>query len=290
MLTEKELLDLNIQGFLPGPKEDVKPFLQRVKLTKQLIEDPEQLLKEQKQILFSTKDRVKKPALNWANTSLMHLYGFYVERLPAYFCNRRLSFFEGAATFLINVQNYELPLLQLRKELQKGSFSFYRLDEILAHEMVHFLRASFAEKQFEEHFAYLTSKHILRRVFGPLAASSKEVFSFLTLLFMSLGLEIGFLLFQEFWLKSLFFISLASLMSFFALGLFRLFKTRKIFAGCLRKLKRVLKDKALPCMVRLTDEEICLLSKMKESNIETYALSQKDTSLRWQVIYAAYFA
>lgn len=289
MFSDKELLNLNYQGYFPGPLETEAQFLKRISLTKKLIETPEESLKDQTQT-FSIQDRVKKPSLSWVNTSLMHLYGFYADSLPAYFSNQNLSFFEGAATFLVNIQGHEIPLLQLRKELKKNSFfSFYTLEEILSHEMVHFLRSSFQEMQFEEHFAYLTSKHILRRYFGPLVRSSKEVFIFLGLLSSSLVLEISYLLFPSLLLKSFFLLGCSATLAFVTAGLWRLIKARKIFVSCLKKLKKLLGKNGMPCMVRLTDSEIRLIAKNKKLSLEEYALEKKDQSLRWRVLHLAYF-
>lgn len=320
MLSSEMLVDLNFKGFCPGPEESEQQFVKRIKLTRELIESPEEFFKKQPAAFFAAqKNRVKKPDLSWVNSTLMHLYGFYSESLPAYFSNEKLSFFEGAAVFLLDVQGHKIPLLQIRKELQKKKafpFSLYKLEEILSHEMVHFLRSSFDEKKFEEFFAYLTSKHFLRRLFGPLVRSSKEAYVFLALLFASLGLEWGYLMFPSLLLKSLFLFSCSFTLSFLTAGIFRLIRYRKIFNRCLKNLKTELKEKALSCMARLTDEEICFISKLNKhslfkhglfkrgltatdssaknkpaaSFLKQYAFKKQKNSLRWKVIYLAYFS
>lgn len=48
-------------------------------------------------------------------------------------------------------------------------------NELLQHEAVHVLRSHFEEPQFEEYFAYQTSKHWYRRFFGPMLKSNIDV-------------------------------------------------------------------------------------------------------------------
>ncbi len=296
MLDSQKLIDLNFQGFCPGPDEDEQKFLQRVKLTEKLILTPEQVLHTQKiPFLIDKEHKVKKPSLSWINATLMHLYGFYKENLPAYFSNQRLSFFEGAATFFIKIDEHELPVLLLRKELKKkqGFLGFfYSLEEILAHEAVHFLRSSFLEDQFEEFFAYLTSKHFLRKMFGPMIKSSREIYIFFGLLLTSLIFEFSFLLFPCVLLKSLFFMSASLPLAFLAAGLFRMIKLRKVFNRCLKNLKQAVAEKALHLMVRLTDQEIFFIAQNCKTKkvVQDYAFEKKKKSLRWKMLFSAYFS
>ena len=69
----------------------------------------------------------------------------------------------------------------------------------------------------------------------------------------------------------------------------RLFFRKKIFNRCFKKLIEILKNKkqAKAVIFRLTDREIKRFSKMKLEEIERYAKSEK--SLRWRVIFEAYF-
>ncbi|MFA5250004.1 MAG: hypothetical protein WC371_01160 [Parachlamydiales bacterium] len=302
MLGDQELLELNDQGFVPGPSEDEASFLKRVELTRLLSKNPEAVLAQpnavlsdewQKKLPFRLKEKLKKPDLSWVNCQLMHLYGFYAESFPAYFSNEKLAFFEGAATFTVPVQNHFLPLLQLRKELKGGAFwAFYKLEEILAHELVHFLRSAFQEAVFEEHFAYLTSQKILRRYFGPLLRSTKEGMFFLGLLLLGLVLQGSRLFIGLQALAALSYLSYSGALALFSLGLWRLIKTRRIFVLCLKQLKSCLGDKALPLMVRLTDGEIGAIAKMRPASLEAYFQEQKakDRSLRWKVLVLAYLS
>ena len=93
----------------------------------------------------------------------------------ASFCNKKLSMFEGAATWILNEENSgKIPILQLKESFfkKKRYLKIYKLEEILTHEFVHFARCNFEENVFEEFFAYLTSASIFRRILGPITSFS----------------------------------------------------------------------------------------------------------------------
>ena len=293
MLTIEKLLELNNQGFIPGPEETEDVFLKRVSLTKKFFEDPAKIFEEkEKKAPFALTDRLKEPDRHWAKNSLLHSFDISAQYFSAYFNNEKLKIFQGAATWLLDIDDVSLPILQLRKSLKKGSFlKIYEMEDILAHELAHFARAGFNEPKFEEFFAYFTSSRTVRKILGPIASSSKEIILFLTFLFLSLGAQyLGFFfknkifdfLFVTFSLSSAFILSL---------GLIRLSYRRWAFNRCFKKLLSIFKTKkkTMSVMFRLTDKEIKKFAKTSTESINKYIEENKDNSLRWKVIYKAYF-
>lgn len=292
MLQDSELLTLNIQGFIPGPEETESSFIKRVNLTKELFEDPKFFFEERgKTPPFQLKDKLLNPDRQWAKSSLLNCFGISAAFFSAYFSDEKLKVFQGAATWIINIEDISLPILQLRKSLKKGRFlKIYELEDILAHELSHFARAGFNQPKFEEFFAYFTSSGFVRKYFGPLAISSTETFLFLLFILISLGNQYLGILFSQkiFDILFLVFGYLASKMIF--LGFVRLGYRRWIFARCFKKLFSLFKtkEKALSVMFRLTDKEIKTFSKKESSYILAYAKEMKD-NLRWKVLNLAYF-
>ena len=181
MISDEELLAFNKKGYIPGPIESEKDFLKRINMFEDLHQNPKDFfLKLKKKSPCNLDSRIKKPFWSWTRTNLNNLYGFAPENFSGFFCSKRLSLFEGAATWVIELKKKEtISLLQLRKSLKyKNYLKIYRLDEILAHEAVHIARSAFKDKKFEEMFAYLTSSLSIRKCLGPIARSNVEVLLF----------------------------------------------------------------------------------------------------------------
>ena len=285
----EKLLLLNREGFIPGPKESYESFMKRVSLTKKLYEDANKFFEKEKPP-FKLNDKLKKPELSWVNPTLLNLFDISVDKYPVYFSNEKLNFLQGAATWFLDFEGVFVPLLQLRKNLKKGTYlKIYELEDVLSHELVHFARAGFDEKIFEEFLAYSTSSRLLRKIFGPLFDSFKEICWFLGFLSIFLVSQYISIFFESIFFSALFVISFLGVFgsTFFYMG--RLFFRKKIFNRCFKKLIEILKNKkqAKAVIFRLTDREIKRFSKMKLEEIERYAKSEK--SLRWRVIFEAYF-
>jgi len=283
MITDKELLELNSLGFILGPEEDEEHFGKRVKLSKEIFLDPDKAIHDVE------GGKIKKPLLGWVRAQLLNLYDFSPENFFGFFSNKNLSFFQGAATWQMEKEGIKLPLVQLRKNMKKGSYlGIYKMEEILTHEAVHAARITFKEPIFEECFAYLTSTSSFRRIFGPIVRYSWEGWFFVSSLFCSFLFNWFFLFFDKVMLA--FFSSLCIFLSFslMVVGLVRLLKTRIIFKKTYKRLDEIT-NKALAVMVRLSDGEIKMFSKMKSSQIYKYIAEESEKSLRFKIIYLAYF-
>ena len=291
-MNNEKLIALNQAGFIPGPEETEEKFIERVKLAGQFFKDKEQFLKNvQITPPFPLNDKVTKPLRHWSRSQLIRRFDITPDFLHVYFHDQGLTFFQGAVTWLLELDNeITLPLLQFRKGLKKGRYlGLYSFDEILAHETVHAARSAFNEKIFEEHFAYLTSSSFLRRIFGPIIKNTWEIIVLFVLFIFVF--TFAFFPFSSL-LSYLGNFSFFGLLGYASLGFFRLFKNRLFFVLALKKLKKILrsKDKALHVMFRLTDKEIFKFAVKTKEKILSYAVTQKERSLRWQVIYLAYFA
>lgn len=280
---KEKLILLNREGFIPGPEEKVEDFFKRVKLTKELYKEREDFFKKiSKNPPFNMKEYVKKPDLNWAKSSLLNLFDISINNFSFYFSNENLFFFQGAATWILDIENISLPILQVRKNFKRGAYlGIYDLSDILTHESCHIARAAFDEPVFEEVFAYMSSTNIIRKIFGPIIKSSKEVMFFFLFLFFSFISQFFSILEK----LGYFFSIISFLMLSFAL--FRLFHKKWIFRKCFKKLFSILKDKkkSLAVMFRLKDSEIKKFSKLKKEEIENFVKKEKKKTLRWKMIY-----
>lgn len=293
MISDFELVILNKEGFIAGPKEDEKTFLERVSLTKYFINNPKDFFIDNKKFYVSLGKKIKKPIWSWTKTHLKHLFDFSPDYFFAFYQNKNLTPFEGAATWQLSKgnKNLNIPILQVRENFKnKGEYlRIYQLDEILAHESVHALRVAYNEPQFEEIFAYLTSTSFFRRIFGSLIRSSYEGVVFFALLMSGLMFQV-----LSFYYNSLTFVFiLFSMLSiaWASIGLFRLFRAKLILRKAYKKLFPLFYDrnKTLSVLVRLTDDEIKKISKEKSKNILKYFYDNKEKAIRIKQIYYSYF-
>jgi hypothetical protein len=148
-----QLLELNREGFIPGPGETEEQFLARVERSKKF---------------FDEGSWIPKPHWDWVDQSLQEIFDFSPRYVPVFYSNRDLRLWQGAAAWSDGT-------VQLREGFRKGSYLGYAREEVLAHEAVHIARAAFQESRYEEFFAYLTSEKKWRRVLGPIVRRPWEV-------------------------------------------------------------------------------------------------------------------
>jgi hypothetical protein len=248
----EELLLLNKRGIIPGPEETDEAFWKRAEMS-------------------------SKTYAAWQEThnKTSELFDFCLDWVEIFYSRKSLPFWQGALTWLD-----EIPKIQLHPRFKKGALlKIYRREEVLAHEAVHAARSQFFESKFEEHLAYLTAKNGRHRFFGPFFRTSRESTLFLALLALStIAGFFGFTLF--------------SLLSCLALsiGLARLALSHRIFNRCKRKLSLLKNPRAaLSIMLRLTDAEIATFAKSSLDEIRDFISREKNRSLRWKMLSAAYF-
>jgi len=265
-----EYLDWNRKGFIPGPTETEEAFRERVEI--------ELILKEQ---LLNKTDAILINDASFDEALLIteKLYDISPKWLPAFYSNKGLMFWEGGATW---VSKEGLPLVHLRRSFIKKTriLGLYERTILLAHEMIHAARSAFHEPYFEEFLAYNTSENKYQRFLGSLVKSPVEVYLFLASIWLS-SVAMGFGFFEGLLLPFLL-IGAVTLRS-----VFRQKKWKKAH----ETLKDIVysADTARFILFRMSDKEIKHFAKLSKEEILSFIQREKEKSLRWQIIHAAYF-
>ncbi len=246
-MTDEELLSLNRLGFIPGPKESEEKYLQRVESTKSAF-------------LKLGEEAIPTSHWEWVEKKLCDGFDFIPRSLPAFYSNRALALWQGAAAW---VERDQILAIQLRTAFKKGSFlGIYSRSEILAHEAVHAARSAFPADIWDEYFAYMTSEKPWRRVLGPIVRSPWEIWPLLIFCILGPFMPLFFLL-ASLWLL---------------LGFCRLIQGHLVLkkAGQTLFKKGFSKEKIRHILFRLTNDEIQKLAKGKDL--------LEEPTLRWQLL------
>lgn len=250
---QEKLLQLNKRGLVHAPDESDESFFLRCRNSPPIESYPR-------------------------STRALELYDIEPDWVWLLFENKGLRFWEGGCTWI--ERNHISLQLNKAFKYRKKYFGYAR-KEVIAHELVHVVRASFEEPVFEEILAYQTSTSAFRRYFGPILRTTKET----TLFWGAFSFLVVAGLFSIF--QSAAYMGMAFLLMG---GSLRLFRSQQIFRKTRKKLSALVgKEKALPVMLRLTDREIIRFSKMSGEQIITYAGKMKKIQIRWQQITGAYF-
>lgn len=274
MISDVQLQEWNRRGLIPGPAESEDQFAQRVELT----------------LKIGTREEVDR-VVNEALKEVSALYDISPDWVPIFYSNRGLGLWHGGGTVLDYVGGHVFPSVQLRSALQATGryLGFYRIEEFLAHELVHVGRVAFEEHGFEEILAYRTSRSAFRRIFGPIARSGFEAWLFVMVLLVSISLDYFFYamgwLEAALWTIWLYLFPLGLLIY----GFWRLGRAHRIFRQCIAALTALTgdSDRARYVLYRLTDSEMRLFAKSTPEDIRVYVSSQR--SIRWKVIKQTYF-
>ena len=273
----KNLEEYNHRGWIPGPEETKETYLKRIEALDHFYSHPPHDIDH-----FLTSRDWKR-----ANEKLIHLYDFAPDWIVAYYSNKKLSFFQGAATWISEKNHLRIPLVQLKKKFEEGGlFKLYRREEVLAHEAIHAARMQFDEPRFEEMFAYKTSPHFFRRFFGPLFEKPWEANLFIILAFLPIIAEA----FRLFWFDHPSFdYVLAPTLTFLSYLLARLLVLRFTLALALKRLKGMLKNpmKKWAVALRLKDREIFRFAYEKKDKLDAFLKQEK--TLRLQLLKDTYF-
>lgn len=290
-ITEEELLRYNQLGLIPGPGENEIELLNRAKYCLSLRDSFETKLTENAP--FSPENRASAKILEESFEITQRLYDIKPDWIPVFFSNYKLAFWHGGCAWIFQ-ENEKTPMgafFQLRQVFRDSTtyLGIYRRDELIAHELSHVGRMMFEEQRFEEVLAYRSDHSRFRRYFGPIMQSSWESALFVLILFLIIVTDFSlseFLSRQAYqhimWLKLVPFG-----MVLYALG--RLWKRQRQSSRCLSRLQDIVSEKADAVIYRLTDEEIGKFAEMTSDDILKYAEEYRGKSLRWKVIYLAYF-
>jgi hypothetical protein len=139
------------QGIIPGPTESPASFQKRAAKLQQIPENKE----------FSDSLALVEKT-----------FGMRPSWASCHYTSEGLNLFEAAAAFIDAENNVTIHIRPYFKG--KKRFLFYKTDEIIAHEMVHAIRAAFNEPAFEEFLASRVFSSPARRFFGSLIESPQE--------------------------------------------------------------------------------------------------------------------
>lgn len=293
-LNESDLLAFNLQGLIPGPDENEHDFIKRAQhclsLHQQLLE------KCDANLPFDITQKASDSIIQEVLPITKELFGIMPTWVPIFFSNYQLALWHGGCAWIFQLTD-ESPmsaLFQLRQVFATSShyLGIYARAELVAHESAHVARMMFQEPKFEEILAYRTARTKFRRFFGPILQSAWEGILFIFSLLLVIVVDLYFIFsdhaqayHQVMGLKMIPLVLLGA-------ALIRLYLRQRQFSICLKKLTEILPDGASANAVifRLQDQEVKNFTKMSLSAIESYAQESAHKSLRWRLIYKAYFA
>lgn len=292
-LSDERLLELNLQGLIPGPRESEVTFLDR---SDRCLHLKETIVTELKNDVPFVQDEIGTvTVLEEAFPTTQRLFDMAPTWIPLFFSNYQLMPWHGGCAWIFQMTPETPPMafFQLRRRFAAAAryLGLYHRKELVAHELAHVGRMAFEEPQFEEILAYRTSSSGFRRWVGPLLQSSYEALILLGLLFLC-GIVDAFALVSAnssaltaaLWWKLL----PAAYLSYL---LMRLSWRHHHFSRCRVALGRLLKtEQAIDAVLfRLTDVEIHRLGRFGPEQLACYAEQQAERSLRWRLIWRAYF-
>ncbi len=292
-LSEKELLEYNIAGLIPGPSETEQAFFERADYCYHLKSQITEILPQK--LLFSSEQSHLDEILEEGCERARHFYDIYPTWVPLFFSNYRLPFWQGGCAWIFQ-QKEDSPtsaFFQIRQRFRnsKKYLGLYDRAELISHELSHVGRMKYEEPKYEEILAYRSSKSSFRRFFGPIIQSSYE--STIFLLFLLLVLFLDFFTLNHGY-ENLAYLSLIGrliILGMIGYGLIRLWCRQMRYKACLNNLRKIFfnVEKADAVIYRLTDKEIASFAQMTTEEIQHYADTEKTQTLRWKVIFEAYF-
>lgn len=280
---EYDLHRLNHLGFIPGSEENDLSFYTRV---------------QNSSTLANCRAFGSYPPTRESLHSLECLFDVRPEWVFVSYSNKKLFPWEGGATWLIEKEDGIVEsFVQLREKFKKKRYYLwiYDREELLAHELVHAVRAGLKKSsKYEEIIAYQTARSSLRKFLGPLFSTPTEAVCFITSLALPLMIPYFFLFFPNLFdaiegriIYLLFLLPL----SLFFMGFTRLFLRYRNWQRCVRNLEKALVDnaKSKALILRLTDEEIDDFANSNPRKIIAYAYCQHFLCLRWKMLWSVYF-
>ena len=273
MISDLDLITLAKSGFWPGPHETEDLFLQRIARTR--------YIHTQNQPVFN-------PLMAQSISEITEArFGISILEVPIIFCNKGLSFWEGAALWIEKSEGYVVPEIQVRIRFQKGSYLFYDTKEVVSHEILHAARIYYNEPRYEEILAYQTARSPLRKYMGPLFETPAQTWVFMSLFFIGLIADVicplASLLHGISWL-------LISVLWILFLA-FRLHLRQKTFRKSLLHLQQVLSNpsEALSMMAKLTDIEIEVFAHLNSDEILAFLQCKQGSELRMRMLISMHF-
>ncbi len=273
MLSKIDCLKMAESGFWPGPGESEDHFTKRIEYTKtRSTQIPDLFNSERKKSILQITQ---------------HAFGITKLQIPVIFQNKGLSFWEGAVVWIDNVSGLAIPSIQIKQNFLKGSYFFYHIEEVVAHEILHAARIEYDESKYEEILAYRTSPQSVRKYIGPLFATVRDTYMFIGLFALGLVFELIAL-----------FLGIIEQIPFLSLPVFwilllgsRLYVRQRRFTTALSHLEKVLPRplEALSVIAKLKDKEIDILAGLTCYQVIDFLEKQSDSELRIRMLKEVHF-
>ena len=207
------------------------------------------------------------------------LFGFRADWVPAFFPSRGLGLLWGGCTV---VTESGFPVFFLRRGFRdRPKWFIYRRDELLAHELCHAVRGCLEDETYEEHFAYMTSGSAFRRWTGNCFRREWDAIVFL--IPVVLLLVVQFIVYAgvlnlplwPFWILAF---------AYPAFLVARNIPERRTFFTAREKLMYCGFAKPDAALFRMTAEEIRMLARTPDGQLEDYFRDRSAAELRWQIL------
>ncbi len=284
-MEDKQLLELNALGLIPGPGESEKEFLKRVNYCLTLKDNLPFTNSHPTPIIGEIKDHPLEKSKQFFDIQPLWV--------PIQYNNYQLRPWHGAAAWIFQEKD-DLPVsafIQLRKKMspQKKYLGLYDFGELINHELAHVGRMMFEEPKYEEMLAYKTSNSSFRRFFGSIIQSSNISMLFMLSIFLILFLDFFSIAYHPEMYQDFTYFKLIPLIMI-ALGCINLCRRHRTFNNTLKNLKKIAKSPKLgqAIIYRLTDKEIDRFSKLSPQQILSHIEEEKTKSLRFRLIHLAY--
>lgn len=277
MLSKEILKELGEEGFIVAPGESEEAFVRRVDSLRLFAKEPEKFLQ------IGTYESWKEEE--------SRILGAKPDWIPWTYSNKRLLPWQGAVMWLFEGEgDEEFPIIQLRREFKKGRYLFYSREEVLWHEALHAIRMGYKEPRFEEILAYYHSSSKVRKFFGPLFRTPSQALIFLSLILLSIGLQVSSLFFLTPSLLPLMKGALLLPLLDLTLRSARLMRDQRILKKALKKLSEIFSNhqEVFPIAIRLKDVEIESFAMDPTEKILKEIEEKIPHSLRWRQILAQF--
>ncbi len=266
----KTIADFDTRGFIPGPKESLKEFADRLRVFEKNLNEMEAELKEKKSLTienmnFPAEEKIPQASFNPATKITSELYDFKITWVPGFYVTPSFGMLFGGCAFSFDPDFFSLFIIR-NSFKKKKKWLVYERDELMSHELCHVARFAMGSHKYEEQFAYQTSNSSFRKNFGCMMRSAWETYVLMILLVSMLVTQITLITLKNEWLlKQTLFTNpvnwfYASIFSFVAYLVVRQKRQNKDFAHSLELLSNIT-EKPRALAFRMTDPELDKLSQ-----------------------------
>lgn len=291
----KSLAELDANGLLLGPKENLTEFKKRTKqLFNHLLKFEKELRKNEKVTVFDTITvsdnwRINSEIMKEAAELDKKFYEFQISWVPGFFLSKSLGWLWGGCA--ISFPEDSMSIFLIRESFaEKQKWLFYHRDELLAHELCHIARLPINDRTYEEHFAYRLSYSALRRYIGNCFQYTFDAVFFIIPFFMLLGAQTLKTFSPWEWFPIYPFWILIVLYPAFLLV--RNQRSRNIYFKAKKNLERIGMQHSMPVLFRCTKDEIHTIAAFTKDilGLKEWLGKQSCLHLRWRIIYERFMS